>query len=267
MEEPKGGLRLVLAHPDDESMGAAGLILRHTRNAIPTYLICATYGEAGWQGKPRGAKKEDLPEIRAKELEEAAAALALSGVELWDYPDGGVASADHPEITHRIGEHIARLQPRAVVGWGPDGGYGHPDHLAAYRHVTAAFDTASDPLQFPDEGPPWQPSRLFYTAMLRSFFQKMREPLQAAGVDTSDFERPEMQRLGYEDADVTTTIDVSDYTDAKQAGFSAHRTQFAADGPFSRLDAETQRTMFAYEHYILARPVDAGPVAADDLFG
>jgi hypothetical protein len=53
---------------------------------------------------------------------------------------------------------------------------------------------------------------------------------------------------------------------AKQAGFSAHRTQFAADGPFSRLDAETQRAMFAYEHYILARPVDAGPVAADDLF-
>jgi hypothetical protein len=128
-------------------------------------------------------------------------------------------------------------------------------------------NTASDPLQFPDEGPPWQPSRLFYTAMLRSFFQKMRETLQAAGVDTSDFDRPEMQRLGYEDADVTTTIDVSDYTDAKQAGFSAHRTQFAADGPFSRLDAETQRAMFAYEHYILARPVDAEPVAADDLFG
>jgi hypothetical protein len=51
---------------------------------------------------------------------------------------------------------------------------GYSDHLAAYRHVTAAFGTASDPLQFPDEGPPWQPSRLFYTAMLRSFFQKMR---------------------------------------------------------------------------------------------
>jgi LmbE family N-acetylglucosaminyl deacetylase len=79
---------------------------------------------------------------------------------------------------------------------------------------------------------------------------------------------PYVRRLSIkEDADVTTTIDVSDYTDAKQAGFSAHRTQFAADGPFSRLDAETQRAMFAYEHYILARPVDAGPVAADDLFG
>src|SRR2546427_114336 len=79
MDGQKGGLLLVMAHPDDESMGSGGLVLRHTRAGIPTYLICATYGEAGWTGKPAGAKKEDLPEIRAKELEEAAAALAIDG--------------------------------------------------------------------------------------------------------------------------------------------------------------------------------------------
>ena len=122
-------LLLVFAHPDDESMGAGGLILRHTRNGIPTHLICATYGEKGWNGKPIGAKQEDLPEIRAKELEEAASALALTGVELWDYPDGGLAQSNHAEITHRITEQIEKLKPKAVVGWGPDGGYGHPDHI------------------------------------------------------------------------------------------------------------------------------------------
>src|SRR5207245_6229583 len=127
MDGQKGGLLLVMAHPDDESMGSGGLVLRHTRAGIPTYLICATYGEAGWTGKPAGAKKEDLPEIRAKELEEAAAALAIDGVELWDYPDGGVSAADHPQISQRITEQIVKLRPRAVVGWGPDGGYGHPD--------------------------------------------------------------------------------------------------------------------------------------------
>src|SRR6059058_1441453 len=82
MEEQKGGLLVVMAHPDDESMGAGGLILRHTRNGIATNLICATYGEAGWMGKPPGAKQEDLAEIRAGELEQAAAALALKSVEL-----------------------------------------------------------------------------------------------------------------------------------------------------------------------------------------
>ncbi|TMF36692.1 MAG: hypothetical protein E6I27_12320 [Chloroflexi bacterium] len=138
MEEHKGGLLLVMAHPDDESMGAGGLVLRHTRNGVVAHLICATYGEAGWMGNPPGAKAEDLPEIRARELEEAAAALALSGVELWDYPDGGVARSDQQEITQRIWEHIGKLRPRVVVGWGPDGGYGHPDHVAMGACTDAA---------------------------------------------------------------------------------------------------------------------------------
>src|SRR2546428_47893 len=126
MDGQKGGLLLVMAHPDDESMGSGGLVLRHTRAGIPTYLICATYGEAGWTGKPAGAKKEDLPEIRAKELEEAAAALAIDGVELWDYPDGGVAASDHPVISLRISEQIPNLRPRADAGLGPDCGSREP---------------------------------------------------------------------------------------------------------------------------------------------
>lgn len=144
MDDQKGGLLLVLAHPDDESMGTGGLILRHTRKDIATHLICATFGEAGWMGKPPGAKKEDLREIRAKELEEAADALALSGVELWDYPDGGVQKADQQELTQRIWEQVARLRPRVVVGWGPDGGYGHPDHVAIGACTDAALASMAE---------------------------------------------------------------------------------------------------------------------------
>jgi LmbE family N-acetylglucosaminyl deacetylase len=136
--EQNPGLLVVMAHPDDESMGCGGLILRHTRAGIPTHLICATHGEKGWMGKPLGAKEEDLAEIRFTELEAAAAALALSGVELWDYPDGGVNKEDQQEITQRIWEEIKRLRPRAVVGWGPDGAYGHPDHIA----IGSCTDTA-----------------------------------------------------------------------------------------------------------------------------
>ena len=138
MQEQKGGLLLVMAHPDDESMGAGGLVLRHTRNGVAAHLVCASYGEAGWMGKPLGAKQADLPEIRAQELEEAAQALALSGVELWDYPDGGLSSSDQKELTQRIWEQIGKLRPRVVIGWGPDGGYGHPDHIAMGACTDAA---------------------------------------------------------------------------------------------------------------------------------
>jgi LmbE family N-acetylglucosaminyl deacetylase len=127
-----------MAHPDDESMGTGGLVLRHTRNDVPVHLICATRGEEGWSGKPPGARKEDLPGIRAAELDEAAAALGLSGVELWDYPDGGVAGRDQQEITDRIWQQITKLRPRVVVGWGPTGAYGHPDHIAVGACTDAA---------------------------------------------------------------------------------------------------------------------------------
>src|SRR5256885_15583515 len=101
MEEPKGGLLVVMAHPDDESMGTGGIILRHTRNGVATNLICATYGEAGWMGKPPGAKQEDLAEIRAGELEQAAAPPALKSVQLGGYPDGGGAGSDPQQDTPR----------------------------------------------------------------------------------------------------------------------------------------------------------------------
>ena len=123
-------LLAVLAHPDDESMGAGGLIVRHTRNDVMVHLVCATRGEQGWGGKPAGARPEDIAEIRMGEMEAAAIALAMAGVEIWDYPDGGVDKCDHTEITQRVWQAITTLRPGAVVTWGPDGGYGHPDHIA-----------------------------------------------------------------------------------------------------------------------------------------
>lgn len=139
------GLLVVMAHPDDESMGTGGLILRHTRPGIEVNLICATRGEKGWVGKPPGARMEDLAQIRTTELEAAASALALSAYELWDYPDGRVKGSDQTEITERIREKISTHAPAVVVGWGPDGVYGHPDHIAIGRCTDAAIAATPEP--------------------------------------------------------------------------------------------------------------------------
>src|ERR1700704_3216096 len=174
--ENKPGLLVVMAHPDDESMGCAGLILRHTRAGIPVHLVCATRGEAGWSGKPRGAKREDLAQIRTGELDDAAAALAISGVELWDYPDGGVNTRDRQEITQRIWEGISKHHPKAVVGWGPDGGYGHPDHIA----IGACTDSAVNAMS---EG---ERPALYHLAVDDQLIDFYREALRLSG----DGERP-----------------------------------------------------------------------------
>jgi LmbE family N-acetylglucosaminyl deacetylase len=131
-------LLAVFAHPDDESMGAAGLLCRHAQAGIPVHLVCATRGALGWMDKPVGARREDLPAIRTGELGEAAKVLGLAGVTLWDYPDGGVAESDVAEITARLEAEIRRLRPDVVVGWGSDGGYGHPDHICIGRCTNEA---------------------------------------------------------------------------------------------------------------------------------
>ena len=132
-------LLLVLAHPDDESMGNGTLIARHVAAGCEVSLVCATKGGAGWNGRPAGARPEELTAIRAKELSRAAATLGLAHVDLWDYPDGGVPGCDQAEITERIRAAIDRAQPDVVVGWGPDGAYGHPDHIAVGACTDAAL--------------------------------------------------------------------------------------------------------------------------------
>ena len=123
-------LLLVLAHPDDESMGNGTLIARAAARGVEVHLVCATRGGAGWNGLPEGRRPEELTAIRTEELAAAASVLGLAGVELWDYPDGGVPGCDQDEITARIASAVDRIDPTVVVGWGPDGGYGHPDHIA-----------------------------------------------------------------------------------------------------------------------------------------
>jgi LmbE family N-acetylglucosaminyl deacetylase len=202
------GLLVVMAHPDDESMGCGGLILRHTRNGIPVNLICATRGEAGWSGKPLGAKKEDLGQIRAGELEEAAAALAIGGVELWEYPDGGVEKGDRQEITQRIWEQITRLRPKAVVGWGPDGVYGHPDHIA----IGACTDTAVMSMAEGDR------PALYHLAVDQQTAAFYKEALRLSGEDH------ELPLVVQEKVDVTFDFD-PDEVMMKLRAIDCHRSQ------------------------------------------
>lgn len=233
MEEQKGGLLVVLAHPDDESMGTGGLILRHTRAGIATHLICATYGEAGWMGKPPGAKKEDLAEIRAKELEEAAAALALTGVELWDYPDGGVNKSDQQEITQRVWEQISALRPRAVVGWGPDGGYGHPDHIA----IGACTDAAVSAMTEGDR------PALYHIAIDEQAAEFYREAARLGG----DNHTP--QHRAQEKVDVVIELD-ADEVMMKLRAIDCHRSQLEGWRIVIRQHPHLMQRGYGHEPYI-----------------
>ena len=42
-------------------METGGTLYRHAGAGIDVHLLCVTRGGEGWQGKPPGATKEDLP--------------------------------------------------------------------------------------------------------------------------------------------------------------------------------------------------------------
>ena len=157
----------VLAHPDDESLGTGGALARCAAEGIATYLVTATRGERGRFGD---SKESPGPEIvgktREAELLAAAQELGIREVHFLDYLDGALDQVDATEATSRIASHLRRVRPHVVVTFGPDGAYGHPDHIAISQLTTAAIVCAADPrfVSSPPVADPHRVSKLYFIA-------------------------------------------------------------------------------------------------------
>src|SRR3712207_1712808 len=142
-----GELKLlaVFAHPDDETLGAGSTLARYAAEGIEVYLVTATRGERGWQGKPADNPGMDaLGELRTRELYDAARVLGIRDVRFLNFIDGDLDQVDPAEVIGKIVSHLRRLRPQVVVTFGPEGSYGHPDHIAISQLTSAAILRAAD---------------------------------------------------------------------------------------------------------------------------
>src|SRR5689334_4637743 len=138
-------LMAVLAHPDDESLGFGGTLAKYAADGVETYLVTATRGERGRFGSlGKGSDPVEVGRVREAELRAAAAVLGIREVSLLSYPDGAVDQVEATTAIRAIVSHIRRIQPDVVVTFGPDGAYGHPDHIAISQFATAATVCAAD---------------------------------------------------------------------------------------------------------------------------
>src|SRR6476620_8399822 len=124
-------LIVVAAHPDDESLGAGGLIAEAAARGAEVTVIVATAGEASHPQSPTHGPQV-LADIRRSEVRAAVAALSRSVVvRQLDLGDGRLAD--------RIAELIAEIRLVVDGSGGDDGcwlvapwlGDRHPDHAAA----------------------------------------------------------------------------------------------------------------------------------------
>ena len=257
------------AHPDDESFGSGGMLAYYAQHGVHVALVCATRGEVGEISDPALATPETLAEVRENELRCACQAMGFDDLTFLDYRDSGMAGTpenDDPRAFANVEAEtvIARLvglirqrQPQVVVTFDPQGGYGHPDHLAIHRHTVAAFHAAGDPNQYPEQGPPWQPSRLFYTVIPRSTFTEMSRQMAAHGLDTSRFDNFKEQTgidLGWPDEQVNVVMDVSGTVEAKWTALHCHQTQFGSDSMFRQVAEAEVKPLMSREYFVLAWP-------------
>lgn len=131
LEAPIGKRLLVLSpHPDDESIGAGGLLLAH-RTSAEIHLVCLCTGEGGGSVadedvNPETAKRK-LVETRKAEFKNTAEALLAASVRFLDFPDGNVPCST--EAVERIRSIAREIRPDVVLlPWLLDG---HVDHRRA----------------------------------------------------------------------------------------------------------------------------------------
>ena len=252
----------VFAHPDDEGT-MSGAILQYNTQGIESGLICATRGEVGEIADPALATPENLGQVREKEMREAANVLGVHHLWFLDYRDSGMdgtpenddaRSFIHVSAAEVVGKLVAiirQFRPQVMITFDESGAYGHPDHIAIYRHTTSAFYAAADDVQYPELGPAHAVSKLYYGAFPRSIVQSMAEWMRSQDYEGS-FRNLDPDKLGIPDELISVWLDVESWRETKDSSWSKHRTQAGSARFREQLPEEIQRTWRKYECFQLA---------------
>lgn len=124
--EPRSGRVVVIsAHPDDETLGAAGLMQALHRRGATLELVVATDGEAAFPSLA-AHERVGLGRRRRAELTEATRRLGLDGIPVtWlGQPDSGL---DRSQLSRAL-EPLVAGADLCLVPWPNDP---HPDHRCA----------------------------------------------------------------------------------------------------------------------------------------
>ncbi len=130
---------VLVAHPDDETLGAGGLLLRLAPDVHVMHLTDGAPHDHWFAAEAGCATREDYAALRQRELDSALAIAGIDEVTQLGAVDQE-AARDLVRLSRRFALLVARLQPRLVVTHAYEGG--HPDHdaaafVAAYaRHRT-----------------------------------------------------------------------------------------------------------------------------------
>jgi LmbE family N-acetylglucosaminyl deacetylase len=150
----------VFAHPDDETFCAGGTFARYAEQGAEIMVVSATRGQAGQIRDAAAGTRGTIAAVREAELRMACERLGITRVRCLDHVDGTLADAEFSALVGEVAEVIGEFGPDVVITFGPDGGYGHPDHVTISAATTAACQQAAGPGHRPGPAVPRPPCRL-----------------------------------------------------------------------------------------------------------
>jgi len=268
-------LMAVHAHPDDESSSTGGVLARYSDEKIRTVLVTCTNGEYG-DGPDRVKPGEDghdpdqVAKTRLAELAVACEHLGVGHLETLGYHDSGMHDWEYknrPDVFCNvpISESVGRLvalfehyRPDVVVTYGDNGGYNHPDHLRAHEITVQAVEATDIP------------AKLYFIARRRRDWERMRERMQAAGIEVPlppqrQISPEQLKQMEDLEAQITTSVDTVGVSDRKRAALAAHASQLS-ESWWVRFPSDAFADVFGVETFIRARDRSGAPVPEDDLF-
>ena len=258
------GMRLlgIFAHPDDEQ-GVGAAFTRSVERGAQAFLLCSTRGEAGQIRVSDLATPATLGAVRTGELELATSILKWQPPIILDYPDGGMHEVNRAEIVDDYVRVIRDVRPHVVVTFERNGGYGHLDHITAHFAATEAFWLAGDAEFKPELGAAWQPQKLYYGAIPRSFFVKMLEASEEDPDIGGDRRTISYDEMGTPDDEITTVVRAPELIPLLRKSVLSHRTQFGDDW-IERFNSDDFEDWFGVSHFVRAHPAPLPGTALPD---
>jgi LmbE family N-acetylglucosaminyl deacetylase len=268
---PTTKLLAVLAHPDDESLGVGGTLAKYASQGVEVFLLTATRGESGRYrgfrpGDPNHPGSAELASVREAELRAAATALGVREVALLDYRDSQLDQARPREAVTAIAEHIRRVRPDVVLTFGPDGAYGHPDHIAISQFTTAAILAAANHAVTGDAAnaqPPYSVAKLYYIAWPESAWKAYQAAFRKLVSTVDGMER---QAVPWPDWAITTVIDTRSYWSTVWRAISCHESQVSAYEQLKHLSPDDHEALWGHQSfYRVFSTVNGGRSRETDL--
>ena len=130
------------AHPDDEVFCLGGTMAAHTARGAVGKIVSLTPGDAGQIRDASVATRRTLGRVRARELVAAASEIGVTDVACLHHRDGTLETEPVEPLVQLAVDMVDDFEPDIMISFGPDGAYGHPDHIRASLVATRAASRA-----------------------------------------------------------------------------------------------------------------------------